>query len=742
LAHNFTLAVVAATAMRRFTSPRFCFDRVKEATAFLAVATIVPGLVAAAAVGLVSAWVPGEALIRHGWTGDWWSTTRRIALCNTVSLLGILPAILVLAGGGLTAIRTVSRKRLCEFVLILVLLIVISCIVFTRRDTPLYLQSALFLIPMLFLLWAAVRFGARGAATALLAMVCISAWGAYRSGGPFVEPSSAGRAVSVQLFWILLAWPGMFLAAAIEERKQAEETLTRGQQRYELATAAGHVVVWSYDYRTHEVAVDRALPVMLGYGEDDARFGEDWLRRIHPDDLESVLAREEEITSPRAPRNASGETPIPRVHYRLRCADGGFRWVSNSGTLYRDGETPRLAVGTITDITDLKKAQEASIAHQKLESLGLLAGGIAHDFNNLLGSIHIQAELAEVNADDGLFPAEELQTIKTIAIRASEIVRQLMIYAGHEESDFEPLDLSRLVDEMLALLKVSVSKGAMLETDLAGGLPAVLGNEPQIRQVVMNLVLNASDALGDRGGVIRISTADGSDKAGGVPVATNGLPGGKHVRLVVSDTGPGIEREAQARIFDPFFTTKFAGRGLGLAVVQGIVRAHAAAIYLDSAPGQGTTFEILWPIAGPSSAAPRGAIIDGKAMDTPRTRGTVLVVEDEAVLRLSVSKILRKEGFAVIEAGDGSAAIDLLRDHCGEIDIVLLDITIPGATSQAVVAEAARIRPEIKVLLTSAYSQKMAGPAADASQVCGFIRKPFRLQDLIGLIQETLSACR
>lgn len=740
--HNGTVAMLAALVIRRLRFTTSWFDRMRETVAFLAVATLIPALVAGVAVGLAGAALPNEALIRHGWTGDWANTTRQISLCNIVSLLGILPGILVWAGRGRNPMRSVRREHLTELVLLSVLLVSASWIVFNWRGTPLYLQPALFLVPMLFLLWAAMRFGAQGAATALLAIICLSAWGAYHSAGPFTERSFSDRAVSVQVFWILLAWPGMALAAAIEERRQVEKTLVRGQQRYELATAAGHVAVWSYNYRTHEVIADGALPAMLGYYSDGARSDEDWLERVHPDDVELLLARQRQVTSPDAPRNAAGETPIPALQYRLRCADGSFRWVNNSGTLYRNGGAPALEVGTITDITDLKNAQEASLAHQKLESLGLLAGGIAHDFNNLLGSIHIQAELAEANIDDGTSPWEELATIKTISMRASEIVRQLMIYAGHEKSNFEPLDLSRLVADMLALLKPSVSKRAVLETDLADGLPPVLGNEPQIQQVVMNLVLNASDALGDNGGVIRITTMAGGNHARSGPVPRSGSPDGQQVKLLISDTGAGISREAQARIFDPFFTTKLAGRGLGLAVVQGIVRAHGGAIHLHSMPGKGTTFQILWPVARGTAEAAGGSIMNATLIEPVPTRGTVLVVEDEAVLRLSVARILRKKGFVVIEAADGSAALEVFRDHHQEIDIILLDITIPGATSQTVVAEAARIRPDIKVLLTSAYSQEKAGTAAHANQVCGFIRKPFRLHELIGLLQEILPRCR
>jgi PAS domain S-box-containing protein len=721
--HNYALAIATAVVIRYFAPDTPHFDRVKKTAVFLTAATLVPGVAAALLVGTASAILPEEALIRHGWSGGWWHVTGKIAMCNSVTLLGVLPAILVWLRPEGTPIWPVQRRQLAEFALVMFLLISASLIAFTRNDMPLYLHSALFLVPMPFLLWSAARFGTRGAATALVAIVCISVWGAYQSEGPFIDRSSSDRALSVQLFWVLLAWPGMLLAAAIEERKAAEGVLLRAQQRYELATAAGHVSVCSYNYRTQEVQADPSLSLMLGYSPDDAKTGGEWLQRIHPEDLPSVLAREDLIKSGDAPRNASGHTPIPQIQYRLRCANGSYRWVNDSGTLYRDGDEPSLAVGTITDITELKKAQEASLAHQKLESLGLLAGGIAHDFNNLLGSIHAEAELLEANIGDNRSPLEEVQTIKSISIRASEIVRQLMIYAGQEKGDCEPLNLSKLVAETLALLKISISKSAVLHTDLAEGLPLVMGNESQIRQVVMNLVLNASDALGDRGGMITIYTSLSRQQ----------------VRLVVADTGSGMSKEFQARIFDPFFTTKTSGRGLGLAVVQGVVRAHKGVIELTSAPGQGTTFEILLPVAGQAPGVTSSAEYAARARNG-RTAGTVLLVEDEDALRLSVAKLLRKEGLTVIDVGDGTTAVDLFRDHPKEIDVVLLDMTIPGTPSSTVIEEASVLRPEARLLLTSAYSREMVFPKNSSDQIKGFIRKPFQLRDLVSQVREALSA--
>jgi signal transduction histidine kinase len=271
--------------------------------------------------------------------------------------------------------------------------------------------------------------------------------------------------------------------------------------------------------------------------------------------------------------------------------------------------TPRFAgdvhigqIGITTDITELKQSQEQLQAAQKLESLGVLAGGIAHDFNNLLGGIHAEAELVETDLAVGSAAREEVQRIKMAAIRGSEIVRELMIYAGENQKDFnESVDVSLLVEEMLELLKVSISKQVALRTDFRGELPTVWGNAPQIRQLMMNLVLNASEAIGDAQGVITVTAAQVSGGSDLAPNNTTDLTPGDYVRIEVSDTGGGMTNETKAKIFDPFFSTKFPGRGLGLAVVRGIVRDLGGAINVVSAPGQGAVFQVLLPSA-PKSA--------------------------------------------------------------------------------------------------------------------------------------------
>jgi CheY-like chemotaxis protein len=369
----------------------------------------------------------------------------------------------------------------------------------------------------------------------------------------------------------------------------------------------------------------------------------------------------------------------------------------------------------------------------------VLAGGVAHDFNNLLGGILGQAELMETELRVGSPLAEELRRIKTAAVRGSEIVRELMIYSGHDTVDFEAVDVSHLVREMLELLKVSISKRATLKIGLGESLHKVWGHAPQIRQVVMNLIINASEAIGEDEGVIEVRTFRVDSSKDLVPRSSMESSEGDYVLLEVSDTGRGVEEELRTRIFDPFFTTKFAGRGLGLAVVQGIVNSHHGAIDFSSNPGQGTTFHVYLPCA-PTSLDAKDRIQDTPPQESTSVSGkSLLIVEDEESLRYSVARMLRMKGFSVLEAANGSAAIDLLRNRKYSFDTILLDLTLPGASSRAVIDEAKRIRPDMKLVVMSAHSQGSAEHSLKM-QLSAFLRKPFQFNDLLGILRTTVSS--
>ncbi len=386
-----------------------------------------------------------------------------------------------------------------------------------------------------------------------------------------------------------------------------------------------------------------------------------------------------------------------------------------------------------------RKQLEADLAKEKLETVGSLAEGIAHDFNNLLAAVLAHSELAKAELAEGLSPKEELQKIETMVLHGTEIVRQLMIYAGQESEAFEIISISGIVENMLALLKVSTSKHVTVQSDLRKDLPAVRANPSQIRQMVMNLFSNASDAIGDRNGVICMT-------AGQVTVGPNsslstaeGLAPGNYVQLEISDTGRGMTPEVQARIFEPFFTTKTTGsHGQGLVVVKRIVDGLHGFIWVSSAPGWGTTFQILLPCeTSPMHAIP--ALITRPHEGALESQPTILVVEDEDLLREAVSKILRKNNLSVLEVSDGSAALDMIRRQQGRIDVLLLDITLPGASSRQVYEEAKRLKPGLPVIVTSAKSRETAGSSL-ATEIEHFLRKPFSTVDLLDMIHKLVTS--
>jgi PAS domain S-box-containing protein len=516
----------------------------------------------------------------------------------------------------------------------------------------------------------------------------------------------------------------------LTERKHAEAALRDSEERFRRVFEDGPLGVALQGLDHCFLKVNSALCQMVGY-TPSALLRMSFIDITHPDDVEMDVELAERLFR--------REIPSYRMQKRYVRKGGEIIWVNLTKSIIADGDDkPLYGITMVEDITEIKRTQNEAVARQKLESLGTLASGIAHDFNNLIGAIQAQAELAISELDEGASCREELQSIGDVAKRASEIVRQLMIYAGKEKQVVEPVSLSEIVEEMLPLLKVS-SKHATMIADLGRDLPAIRASAAQLRQVVMNLITNASEAIGDRDGVIRVTTRRATSGNGAAPVPDT-LPAGDCLALEVTDTGCGMSQEMLAKVFDPFFTTKSAGRGLGLPVVSGIVRGLGGEVRIASEQGKGTTFHVLLPCAETKAGTQNDLIAGCEESGRPLRECTVLVVEDEAPLRQAVVKKLSATGFAVLEAGDGSAAMDLLRENADKIDVILLDMTIPGAPSAQIVAEAAQTRPEIRVILTSAYSQEMLTEPLHASQIRGFIRKPFRLGDLVKTLCSAASA--
>jgi PAS domain S-box-containing protein len=372
----------------------------------------------------------------------------------------------------------------------------------------------------------------------------------------------------------------------ITEQKLFEERLRASTVQLLEAQRLAKVGSWEREIDTGRSQWSEEIYRIFGLPNDAERGLSAFINFVHPEDREKVLETERQVYSTNAPIE---------TEYRIIRPNGEMRYLRSVIEAIRNdqGEPTRL-VGATEDITDAKRAEEESLSRRKLESVGTLASGIAHDFNNLLSSALAQAELGLAELKEGLSPEEELKAIRDVAIRGSEIVRQLMTFSGKATAGLELVDLSTIVSDMLELLKISVSKHVVLEPNLANDLPAVRANPAQLRQIVLNLVINASEAIGTRRGVIRITTRyaeDGQESSRGA----NDFSASDYVELGVSDNGDGMPPELQARAFDPFFTTKPAGHGLGLATVDGIVRSLCGKVHLASELGKGTTFRILLP---------------------------------------------------------------------------------------------------------------------------------------------------
>lgn len=438
------------------------------------------------------------------------------------------------------------------------------------------------------------------------------------------------------------------------------------------------------------------------------------------------------------------KTPVPLEEIRNRLLQEG-RWAGEIQHHTRAGEVLNLLTTWVLrtqdgkptgwleiarDVTEWRRMEEHLRESQKLESLGVLAGGVAHDFNNLLTGIMGNISLAIDQLKTGADVSPHLANALHASERAAYLTRQMLAYAGKGQFVVEYVDLASALHEAIRLVRGSIPDNVQMEYDFGSSICCIRADPTQLQQVAMNVILNAAEAAGERGGIVQVRLTTRAVEPAEAPARCDvgQLTPGRYGVLEVHDTGPGIDPAIRSRIFDPFFTTKFAGRGLGLASTGGIVRLMNGAICVESEPGRGTAFRIFLPLTRTSDASAG-----------PSSQPSILIVDDEEVVRQVASAMLRGRGYEVTLAENGRQAVNLFRQRDGGFTLVLLDLTMPVMGGPEAIREIKAIRPDVPVIVSTGLTEETAMRRFAGAEIAGFIQKPYTLNTLIDKIQSVLN---
>ncbi len=514
------------------------------------------------------------------------------------------------------------------------------------------------------------------------------------------------------------------LRAQVAERKAAEEALRASEDRFARAfrlSPASITISSLEDGRFLDV--NDSFVRFIGYAREEL---------IGRGSVELGIWSDPSEREPLVRRLLAGER-VSEVETAFVTARGERRQVLLSAEVI-EVSGRRCVLALLHDVTDRRRAEEALRLAQKMESLGVLAGGIAHDFNNLLAVMLGHNALVLTKLAEGSDEHRHVLKAMAAAERAAVLTKQMLAYSGRGHFEIRATDLNELVRQNVSLLGAALPKNVLLEGAYDEATPPIAADAGQLQQVVMNLIMNASEAIGAKPGRVTVSTGVRDLSSGNLsvrsPTGESLLPG-RYVVLEVRDDGAGMDESLLSRIFEPFFTTKSTGRGLGLAATQGIVRGHRGGLRVESAPGAGTTFTLLFPASLESSD-------ERRAHDSASPRDLVLVVDDEEAVREVINSVLEAGGFDTLVAKDGATAIQLFRDNGAEIGLVLLDLSMPGLSGEQTFEELRRLDPTVRVLLSSGYSEAEATRRFVGRGLAGFIQKPYRPEQLVDAVRRAL----
>jgi two-component system cell cycle sensor histidine kinase/response regulator CckA len=710
-------ALAGAWILRRWIDPRAPLERVREVLAFALVgAALAPAVGASIAALSLELFESGGSFAQAWW--DRWTGSAGGVLVFGASIL---------AWSARPRLR-LSLARAAEAAALVLTLLVVATLTYGS-----WLTGELRPVPLSYLafppfIWAALRFGQLGATGSTLAISCVATWSTAHGLGPFAMTSALEGLTFLASFVAASTLTSMLLAATRAERESVERSRREGALRYRALSESSTVGIWQITLEGRTVYANRAMLKMLEVDGIEDLAGTTHRDFVNPEHHAS-MAREHE----KRRMGIASSYEVELVGRR-----GSRRNVVISGAPVRaPGGDVIGMVGTFMDVTERRRLEAQLLHAQRLESIGRLAGGVAHDFNNLLTAILGYAELARVDLPEGHPARASLRQVQAAAERATALTRQLLAFARRQVIAPARLDLNQLVLDLHPMLERLLGEDIELATRTETGLWPVRADASQIEQVVLNLAVNARDAMPE-GGRLVVQTSNAVlertiDR--GEEIAP-----GRYVLLEVSDTGCGMDEPTLARAFEPFFTTKPQGRGtgLGLSTCYGIVRQSGGHVFGSSEPGRGTTFKVFLPIATGEFEEPLVAEQD------PEQHGeeTLLLVEDDALVREVAVLALRSRGYTVLEAANGLEALEKSREHAGEIALLVSDMRMPGMGGRELAERLERERPDLRVLFVTGFTEDEGLLEGGGGEERAVLQKPFTASSLARKVRQVLGAAQ
>jgi len=665
-------------------------------------------------------------LLTHGVTSSeqFWYSTLNWWVGDVSGLLTVVPAIMVFAaprlrGESSETFASDNKSGFNHGLILLQGLILVGCLLVVFVYKP-FGGYNLFYLCFLPLIWICFYHGLVGATLATLVITITGLIALHLAG------STPELVINFLFFELAIACVGLGLGSAVTRRDRVARALVTSQAetaRLSQVVEATTDFVVTTDDELRILYANTSLLRLAGKGPLTNLRGQPFLKLFSA------------ATASHLQQNAiPAALSVGAWHGEPSVLDGSGREIPVSMVVqaHRDGHNGTVIFSfVLRNIAQQKQAEADRLEGerrlqqvQKLESLGVLAGGIAHDFNNLLTPLLGYASLARLDLPEDSPVQQTLNKIEKSTERAAALCQQMLAYAGRNPLAFSDIDLSRLIEDTSQLLRVSTGKKRSLDFELAKPLPRITADPIQMRQILMNLVLNGSEAIGENPGRLTVRTREETVDKTTLAARFHGREPapGHYVVLEVEDTGSGMTPEVYARIFEPFFSTKFSGHGLGLAAVLGIVKSHNGAIQVKSTQGQGTLFRLYFP----ALKAPARETVAPFAFDGPwRGSGQVLIVDDEPDVRTVLVRALEVSGFTSQQASDGAEAVEYFQEHSRNLRLVLLDLTMPRMDGEQAFHEMHRINPDVPVILMSGYSQKLSLDRFTQAKPAAFLSKPF-----------------